>query len=185
VTLATRSTHITQSLQGCVAIDNSNNGMVQYYELIRTNRMVGTINVYFVRRIWNTQEADGGGTLGLGLTVVDRTNYGVILADGANENDLAHELGHVLNLDYHAGGDIGHADDVSAGSNLRDTIWTRRRLMYAFRPTGFVGDGSPAYLTDVGYGAYVRGSLITVKNTTGDATDGETAEARRRARSLP
>jgi hypothetical protein len=110
--------------------------------------------------------------------------YGITIADNTDENDLCHELGHVLNLDFFAftGAARGHADDTAAGAQSRINVWTRRRLMYSTNPTGFAGDGRPGYLTDAGYGNYARGFFIVIKNLRGDPADGEIREARRRAR---
>jgi hypothetical protein len=108
-------------------------------------------------------------------------NYGVTLPDGATNNDLAHELGHVLNLDFHGGGQVGHADDSASAEHFRRDIWTRRRLMHSFNPHALQA-GEPAHRENVGYGASARGCLIAVKGLPNDDTDGELAEARRRAK---
>ena len=106
----------------------------------------------------------------------------MVFGDNCRENDLAHELGHVLHLDNHAGPGFGHANDTAAGRNTRDTLWTRRRLMYSQSPLSVVGQ--PAYMTNVGYGGDT-GRLITVKNIDGDDTDNETGEANINSRNLP
>jgi len=136
--------------------------------LFGTNRTAHAINIHFIRIIGT------GGTRGIGRTLVlAPTSYALVLPDNADANDLAHELGHVLNLDFHArpagGGD--HADDEVGGK--RTDIWTTRRLMHSFNPF------APAqpYQADVGYGANNRGALITSKDVAIDTTDNESSVA--------
>lgn len=137
--------------------------------LFNTNRAPNAINVHFIRIVGT------GGTRGIGRTLVlAPTTYGVVIPDGADANDFAHELGHVLNLDFHArpaGGGI-HADDDVGGK--RTDIWTTRRMMHSFNP--FI-PGLP-HQTDVGYGARQRGGLIAAKNIGIDTTDDESRVAR-------
>ncbi len=173
--------NITGPYQGLVGVDNSNQWAIQALELLRVNRRAHAVNVYFVRATYNADDGTFNITLGIGVSVTSATNYGVVVADPCDANDLAHELGHVLNLDFHGGGNIGHADDTSAGENSRDNIWIRQRLMYSYNPYGSAGDGTPGRRVNVGYGNYARGSLITTKQLAGDPTDGEYAEARNRA----
>jgi hypothetical protein len=177
---------VNQSFQGCVTRDNSGTWYAQFFELVAQNRMRRAVNVYFVPRIYNAQDAAAGNnpfrTPGAAQSFRDAARYGVVFGDNCRNNDLAHELGHVLHLDNHAGPGFGHADDTSAGRQTRDTLWTRRRLMYSQSPLGVAGQ--PAYMTNVGYGGDT-GRLITVKNIDGDDTDGETREANINSRNLP
>lgn len=137
--------------------------------LFTTNRAANAINIHFIRIIGT------GGTRGIGRTLVlAPTSYALVLPDNGNANDIAHELGHVLNLDFHAtpaGGGI-HADDEVGGK--RTDIWTTRRLMHSFNP---FTPGQP-YQADVGYGANNRGALISIKNVVIDTTDDESRVAR-------
>ncbi len=181
-TLPSTTTLITGPRQGCVVIDNSNNWAVQHTELMGKNPRRHMVNVYFVNRIWDVSDPNGGGTLGIGTSMTaGYGNYGVTLPDAADENDLAHELGHVLNLDFHGGGVVAHADDRATTNHFRQDIWTRRRLMHSYNPHP-VETGEPAYRGNVGYGSDLRGCLITLKDLPNEDTDGEVAEARKRAR---
>jgi hypothetical protein len=102
--------------------------------------------------------------------------FGTVLLDRGNAHELAHELGHFLNLDIHAG-------ENNAGTHFRDDIWSERRMMFDFSP---LDNGQPAYRHDVGYGDLIPGDLIDVKtfgdvrDATGPA-DGSVARSRRRA----
>jgi hypothetical protein len=182
--LTSTTTAITGPRQGCVAIDNSANWAVQIEELWGKNPRRHMVNVYFVSRIWDVSDPTGaGGTTGGAATTMTTgyRNYGVVLPDDSNEQHLAHELGHVLNLDYHGGGNAGHADDNSSTEHFRSDIWTRRRLMYSYHPYD-LDAGEPAHRKNVGYGAFNTGCLIAVKGLPNDDTDGELAEARKRAK---
>ncbi len=178
--LTSRQGNITDSYQGHVAIDDdAPHWAIQAIELRQTNRRARTINVYFVRGIYDAATGDFNETLGIGKTVRAAGDYGVVVADPCHVNDLAHELGHVLNLDMQGGENIGHSDDTPAAANARDNIWVRRRLMYSYNPTGPY-PGTPGHWVNVGYGTHARGALLAVKNLRGDPTDGEYAEARNR-----
>jgi hypothetical protein len=98
----------------------------------------------------------------------------VILVDVGDANDLAHELGHFLDLDTHTGDDVNN-------NHIRDDVETKRHLMYNFNPY----NTTPAHQADVSYGAGVRGALIAVKDFAVDPTDGSVARSRRRARPVP
>src|SRR4029453_17916462 len=125
------------------------------------------INCYFVRTAANfrglTSDRDFPANLG----------HGVILVDVADANDLAHELGHFLDLDTHTGDDV-------ANNHIRDDVVTERHLMYNFNPFGTAT--TPAHRLNVTYGANVRGALIAVKDFAFDPTDGSVTRSRRRAR---
>jgi hypothetical protein len=171
------------------------------------------INVYFVHRIGN------GGTLGYGFSpkVYSRfglTNPGILVADTTAwgsvrdvqwwANDLAHEIGHFLNL--------WHPDKCEIPDLLQDS-WSRRMLMHnnnhmighnpwpleyqAARPAVPATPTTPAQpatpavyykyrprFDDVGYGNLNRGFMITMKDYARHKTDGEALTARNAARSL-
>jgi hypothetical protein len=174
---------ITDHYQGHVAVNNNtSNWYIQASELCTQSRRGHAVNVYFIRGTYNVDSNQLNRTRGIGTSVSDATHYGVVVPDPCDENDLAHELGHVLNLDFHGGGKIGHSDDTATTEHSRSHIWARRRLMYSYNPYGPLA-GLPARRVDVGYGNYVRGSLLTAKNLTGDPTDNEYSEARTRATS--
>lgn len=107
------------------------------------------------------------------------TRYGLYMCDVADAWVAAHELGHVLNLDFHGGANIGHADDTSTAKHARDNIWIRRRLMFSYRHPS----AAPGRRRDVGYGPQLTGAFIATKNMAGDPTDSEYAEIRTRATS--
>ena len=178
------STHgtITGGYQGHVGVDNSNQWYIQASELGRVNRRARAINVYFVRGTYNADNRTFNGTRGIGTSVTSAADYAVVVVDGCDGNDVAHELGHVLNLDFHGGGKIGHADDTAATTHSRDNIWIRRRLLYSYNPYGPLA-GTPARRINVGYGSYARGALLAMKDLAGDPTDGEYRESRNRATS--
>lgn len=181
--LTARHGNITGPYQGLIGIDNSDQWYIQASELMQVDRRAHAVNTYFVRGTYNADNGTFNETRGIGTSVVEATEYGVVVPDPCDGNDLAHELGHVLNLDFHGGGNIGHADDTSTREHDRDNVWIRRRLMYSYNPYGETGDGTPGRWVNVGYGNYIRGSLITQKKLTGDPTDGEYDEARTRATS--
>ena len=181
-TLTATHGNITGAYQGHVGVDNSNQWYVQATELGRVNRRAHSVNIYFIRGTYNADDGSFNDVRGIGTTVTAAADYGVVVPDPCDGNDLAHELGHVLNLDFHGGGNIGHSDDTAATEHSRDNIWARRRLMYSYNPHGTTA-GTPARRINVGYGRYVRGALLSIKNLAGDPTDGEYAEARNRATS--
>lgn len=188
VGVAYRNTSITLSTPGTVAVNFGSaaaptstgvmipaNSWAEFTTTLATNRLATAANVYFVRTLDNvathatnaiTWDKDGA------------AQAGVVIHDAADANDLAHELGHFLDLD-------DHADEDPSASNLRSDIWSRRRLMHSFNPYGFTGDGTPTRQVDVGYGSYRRGAMLTMKDLSNDRTDGECTKARTRARLPP
>lgn len=128
------------------------------------------INCYFVATAANfvglTSDRDFPANLG----------HGVILIDAGDANDLAHELGHFLDLDTHTGDDV-------ANNHIRDDVVTERHLMYNFNP--FNNAATPAHRLNVTYGTGLRGALIAVKDFPFDPTDGSVTRSRRRARPVP
>lgn len=146
--------------------------------LLTTNWAAGTINVYFVRQI-GTQT-----TLGYGfsrpMSVTYATgNPGIILADGHahggvhdtpwSGNDLAHEIGHFLQL--------WHPNRQELPNHREDT-WARRMLMHNSNRQTVQNN----WKDDNGYGSLGgrprRGALITHKHIAGISTDNETTTAR-------
>ena len=53
---------------------------------------------------------------------LDAARHGVIMKDGANGNDLAHEFGHFLSLP--------HSDESTPGNHSREDMWCCRQLMF-------------------------------------------------------
>jgi hypothetical protein len=133
------------------------------------------INIYFVRFsnafIGGTLDHDAPRPDGFGIIFADRftgpADPGVIIT--GEPPSLAHELGHYLDSDDHAG-------EFREGVNAED-IFSERRLMFTFSNLG----PRAAYRNDVGYGAGNPGALISVKELSGDRTDGEIARNRFRA----
>jgi hypothetical protein len=123
------------------------------------------VNVYFV------QAANEFTGLTLDHDSARPSGFGVALIDIGNAHDLAHELGHFLDLDIHAGED-------REGHHARDDVVSERRMMFDFDP---LASAQPAYRHDVGYGDLVPGNLIDLKDFTADASDGALARSRRRS----
>ncbi|MBE0617304.1 MAG: hypothetical protein IH608_05185 [Proteobacteria bacterium] len=136
----------------------------EFSTIINTHPSGSRINVYCVR---TANEV-------LGLTYdndIARPNgYGVVISDNASAYDLAHELGHFLDLDR-------HGDEDNAGNSVRSDMWSIRRLMYSVFPPG-----APAHRNDVGYGAGQYGALLSVKELPSEQNDNEVHRSRRRAR---
>jgi hypothetical protein len=171
---STRNTNLPLAVRGDLSVNSLTKNYAEFSTLMRTNRLAHAINVYFVR---NIADAGGAGIRGLGLSLVaSPTHYGVCVVDASDANDLAHELGHVLNLVPSSSNNVAHADDSPDDSHKRDDMWSKRRLMYSYNPY------LPAKIwhTDVGCGANQRGALITIKNLPNDGTDRECGEARLR-----
>lgn len=145
--------------------------------LLATNHVANTINVYFVGGIGT------GNTLGYGFSrpssvTFGTGNPGIILADQAGGqahdtpwagNDLAHEIGHFLQL--------WHPNNLQPPNEREDT-WCRRMLMHNFNTEVIQGN----WKDDVGYGALGgsarRGALVTHKDIPHITTDGEVRTAR-------
>jgi hypothetical protein len=146
----------------------------EFSTLINTNPVPRNVNVYFVP---SSNESRG---LTFDQDIARPAGFGVMLVDVADENDLAHELGHYLDSDLHAGERV-------AGTIVRSDVVSRRRLMFNNNP---LGNDPLAYRNDVGYGTSVeaafagfglRGSMITLKNFNNDPGDDEVNRNRRRA----
>ncbi len=131
----------------------------------------GRVNVYFVRRIDDISGA------GWGAMAWDKdlkaTNNGVIIQDSGDYNDLAHELGHMFDLD--------HVNEGGRLTNRRRDIWSRGRLMFTHNPHTAIAARS--YQRNLGFGNRVRGAMITTKNfpNSQEPSDDETRRARLRA----
>lgn len=179
-------------LQGCVSTSHrlSNMGRVtigiptnalgqdEHDELWTANNVARHVNVYFVPQIFDATAAGGGGIQGQAFNNTQTGPNqvpGVTLGDGADSNDLAHELGHILTLTQNPS---CHADesDTNRGAQSRNDTWCRRRLMAMYNP-----DFPHRPWQDNGYGRFVqggitrmnRGALITIKDLPQDQTDGE------------
>lgn len=142
--------------------------------ILSTNWVPNTINIYFVHRIGASE------TLGYGLSRTTATtwglaNPGILIADTTASgfirdtlswaNTIAHEIGHFFRL--------SHVENQNA-DNPRDDTWSRRMLMYPLNMLTQMNN----WKDQVGYGNLRRGCLITMKNLTQLATDGECNTAR-------
>lgn len=139
----------------------------EFSTIINTRPVANHINVYFVQAANEV----------FGLTF-DNTNarpngYGIVCADNATDNSVAHELCHYLD-------NPAHGQDAVAPGAAHQDMWARRRLMWT--PSPYTATGI-AHRDDVGYGPTTRGALITVKDLPAavSGTDGETPRARRRS----
>jgi hypothetical protein len=142
--------------------------------IFRTQPDRFSINLYFVRRIVfiDDKGIENDSTAGLTSGNEVDSGHGVILADadlGGDARVLAHELGHYLDLS-------DHSDEASNRKVIRGDMWSIRRLMFSRVPPA-----EPPHRHDVGYGAGLRGALLTLKDLKGDPNDGEVARARRRS----
>lgn len=175
-------------------------GPIQEGGVVSQNRINATCNVYFIRFMDTS--------LGVGINREGRaaegwTHPGIIVAvegslnpatgvitrrtGSADEifqqlgNDLAHEIGHFLTL--------SHADRVNSPG--RPDTYCRKQLMHpnnllpgAAVPLQNAADNNDVRFDDIGYGVVGgrghRGCLLTLKNYSTHASDGETSTARRR-----
>jgi len=149
------------------------NYWTEFWDVRGQDRAANTINLYFVHQFTNVGRA-AGHQHDLNAMTWDRSNdatrHGVIMKDGANGNDLAHEFGHFLSLP--------HTDEDPIGTNSREDMWVCRELMFSFRPYA----ASVGYREEVGYGHQQRGALITMRNRPQFNRDAEWFDARTRAR---
>jgi hypothetical protein len=140
----------------------------------QANRTPNACNIWWLQQIGDLNPAAGGRTMAWALdNTADAPGNlwsGVVMTDGADGNDLAHEIGHYLTLD--------HADEPAAGSaNVdRTDIQVLRRLMYRYNPHGAGG-----FRSNVGYGAGLRGALLTMRDKARYYRDDEWFETRRHA----
>jgi hypothetical protein len=134
------------------------------------------INLYFVRAanewLGLTLDHDSPRPGGFGIAIADTMTGNVHTSDA---HAIAHELGHYLDSDIHAG-------ENAAAKHVRDDIVSERRVMF---DSINLDPQDPPYRLDVGYGTNLPGSLITVKDLSpsdhADPSDGEVARNRRRA----
>jgi len=139
--------------------------IAEFSTVINLNPDPNAVNVYFV------QKANEFTGLTFDHDAPRPTGFGVALIDIGNAHELAHELGHFLDLDIHAGED-------TEGHHARDDVVSERRMMFDFSP---LDSTQPAYRHDVGYGDLVPGNMIDVKDISGDQSDGAVARTRRRS----
>ena len=128
------------------------------------------VNVYFVQ--FSSDPASNWTGLTLDKDSPRPGGFGVVLLDRGNAHELAHELGHFLDLDIHAG-------ENAARAHIRDDVASERRMMFDFSP---LNAAQPAHRQDVGYGNLIPGELIDVKDLGADPTDGSVARSRVRSR---
>jgi hypothetical protein len=137
----------------------------EFSKVINLSPDANGINVYFV------QAANEWTGLTYDHDTARPDGYGVVLVDDGDAHALAHELGHFLDLDIHAGED-------RQGHHARDDIDSERRVMFDLRR---LDSDQPAYRHDVGYGDLVPGNLIDLKDFSSDQSDGALARSRRRS----
>ncbi|HEV8607056.1 MAG TPA: hypothetical protein VGQ99_17075 [Tepidisphaeraceae bacterium] len=164
---------ITYNSSGAAVGGVAANYWTEFWDVRGQDRAANTINLYYAHEFTNVAGA-AGHTHDLNAMTWDRaldaTRHGVIMKDGANGNDLAHEFGHFLSLP--------HADEAVLGTSSREEMWVLRQLMYSFRP--FVA--AVGYREELGYGHQQRGALITLRNRAQFNRDAEWVDARTRAR---
>lgn len=138
----------------------------EFSRIINTHPSGTRINIYCVR---TANEVNG---LTYDNNIARPNGYGIVIPDVASAYDLAHELGHFLNLDR-------HADEDAGGTSIHQDMTSLRRLMYSGWPPA-----APPHRNNVGYGAGQYGALLTVKNFPNavEFWDDEIARTRRRAR---
>jgi hypothetical protein len=139
---------------------------VEFSRVINLTPDAHAINVYFV------QSANEFTGLTFDHDEPRPSGFGVCLRDNRGDaHALAHEIGHFLDLDIHAGED-------TAGHHVRDDVFSERRMMFDFAP---LRSAQPAFRNDVGYGNLVPGDMIDLKDFAIDASDGAIAITRRRS----
>jgi hypothetical protein len=146
--------------------------------LTQPSWVANTINVFFVPQIGT------GGTLGYGFSRPSSVSFatgnpGIILGDATAggavhdapwaANDVAHEIGHFLQL--------WHPNNLQPPNEREDT-WCRRMLMHNYNTEVIQNN----WKDDVGYGALGgsarRGALVTMKTLPHITTDGQCMIAR-------
>jgi len=169
---ATQNDAVTFATAGVMS-DNPWPGEVD--TILGTNWVPNTINAYFVPQIGT------GNTLGYGISrptsvTFGLVNPGIILGDQTAggmvhdtmwaANDLAHEVGHFLQL--------WHPNNLQPPNEREDT-WCRRMLMHNFNLMAQQNN----WQDDTGYGPLRRGCLVTMKDVPRITTDAECGTARR------
>lgn len=175
---ATANENVSYATAGVVSWSGSG-ATSEVNQLLQTNHVPNSINVYFVNQIGLPTSP---GVLGLGISRTSMATFGlarpgIILGDRNASgsirtadtmwlaNDLAHEIGHFFGL--------WHPEQKQAPNEREDT-WSRRMLMHNFNLMGQLNN----WKDDVGYGNLRRGCLITMKNLTQLTTDGECTTSR-------
>lgn len=134
-----------------------------------SNRQANALNIWWVQAVRDLNPTAGGQTMAWAYSKrMWAAGCGVVMTDGADGNDLAHEIGHFLTLN--------HSDEPASGSAGvdRTDYQVLRRLMYRYNPHGRGG-----FRSNVGYGRGLRGALITMRDKTRHYRDDEWFETRR------
>ena len=174
---------------GTAGILSDSPSFAEFNTIAQAKWVPQTVNVYFVHQIGTKN------ILGYGIAPSWRRSFGldkpmIIAGDtsatgGGNDltswsNNVAHEIGHFCTLQH-----VGN----SQVPDEREDTWARRELMHNFNLMrghnpwpARTGDGRPfskrPLRDDVGYGAFRRGALITMKKLTQIGDDGECSTAR-------
>lgn len=164
---------------GTAGIVSDNPFPGELVNLLATNWVANTINVYFVHQIGTATTLGYGfsrpssvafGTGNPGIILGDQRPPGVVHDTPWAGNDLAHEAGHFLQL--------WHPNNQQPPNEREDT-WSRRMLMHANNRLPVMGNWKD---DNVGYGKLGgrprRGALVTHKHILHFATDNETSTAR-------
>lgn len=143
----------------------------EFHGILGQSRVAGHVNVYFVSNFMN---CDPGGVTMAGGAVskgASPAGHGMIMtpAYANNGHVLAHELGHMLELD--------HPNQNAAGADVLQNIHMHLRLMFAYIRL----PASPGYRSDVGYGAGLAGDQLTQRNKVHDTRDRDWYDARSHA----
>lgn len=152
----------------------------EFSRLINTNFSRTKINIYCIVQNngeWIGLTFDNDVARPAAGVAATTEGYGIAVEDAATPNTFAHELGHYLDLDDHANAD-------AAGAVVRRDIWVRRCMMSTPRTWGDLTAATPpepGHRNDIGYGAGLRGALITLKNFPADPRDDEVNRTRRRS----
>ncbi|MEO6002390.1 MAG: hypothetical protein ABIZ04_16220 [Opitutus sp.] len=170
------------------------NSRTEFQTVTAINRVPNAANAYFVSQLADGTAAVPINTI-LGLATSARRNprtFGLFIAENAESGQvLAHEMGHLLGIINDPTNEFLHVNTVfdpafpGTGRVVRDEIFTRRRLLYAF--TVLEPDTNPIthpYRDEVGYGDRVVGGMLTVKQLANDKTDQEVATVRKAAADL-
>jgi hypothetical protein len=136
------------------------------------------INVYWVHQFTDVDVAPANQHNLRAMTWdkgLDASTHGIVMKDGADGNDLAHEIGHFLSLFTNR---LLHADQDRGTTHSLHDVQVLKRLMYSFNPY----TSRRSYRRNLGYGNNQRGSVISMRNKPQYSRDAEWYEARVRAR---